>query len=376
MADIDVPAVDAALASFGWPMICLFVPVLRPGGAERVMVTFANALARISDERVELVTGDSVGGLRSEVDPCVCVVDLGVRRMRNAVVPLARYFRRTRPRVILSSLPEGNAAAAIGLQLSGVSSRLILREANTRGAALARLPAARRGLSYAIWLATTLLADAIIAPSSGVREDLLRMLPRRVASRIRVVPNPIDMAWISAQARGAVAVSLGRAPRIVACGRLVEAKGFDLLLDAVAGLPQPWSLTVLGEGPQRAALEQRVRNLGLSDVVAFVGMVDNPFVYFAESDVFVLSSRYEGSPNALIQALAVGTPCVATNCPSGPSDILTGRYGRYLVPPEDPAALRRAITDCLSHEKPGDHWRALVKKNDAGSVATALKALV
>jgi glycosyltransferase involved in cell wall biosynthesis len=146
----------------------------------------------------------------------------------------------------------------------------------------------------------------------------------------------------------------------IAAGRLVKKKGFDVLLDALARTRRRREvrLVILGEGPERSTLESRVAALGLRDVVALPGFVENPLAWFARADLFVLSSFAEGMPNAMLQAMAAGCPVVATDCPSGPREILEdGRWGT-LVPPGDAGALAEAIAFALGSPRARSDSRA------------------
>jgi glycosyltransferase involved in cell wall biosynthesis len=129
-------------------------------------------------------------------------------------------------------------------------------------------------------------------------------------------------------------------------------KGFDTLLRAHAQLHDDIRLVILGEGPLRPRLERLARDLGIDHRVDFAGFLTNPYPCYRASDAVVLSSRWEGLPTVLIEALSLGTPVVSTDCPSGPAEILEdGRWGR-LVPPDHPVALARAISATLEEGRP------------------------
>ena len=139
-------------------------------------------------------------------------------------------------------------------------------------------------------------------------------------------------------------------PLLVAAGRLHPQKDFPTLLKAFALLraSRDVRLIILGEGEQRSLLERMVRELGLEESVSLPGFVANPYPYFRSADTFVLSSLYEGMPNVLLQALALGTPVVATRCHSGAQEVLTDTSFGRLVPPGDTKAMAAAMAECLS----------------------------
>jgi glycosyltransferase involved in cell wall biosynthesis len=162
--------------------------------------------------------------------------------------------------------------------------------------------------------------------------------------------NPVDVERIRAQAAAGASPLGGAGPHVVAAGRLGHQKGFDMLLDAFAGARArgvAGSLTILGNGPDRSALEEQAARLGVTDAVRFVGFQANPFAYFAAADLFVLSSRYEGLPNAALEALACGCPVVAFDCPRGVREIVQDGRNGVLLPPEDVVGLRETLVRLL-----------------------------
>jgi len=192
-------------------------------------------------------------------------------------------------------------------------------------------------------------ADRIVAVSRGVADDLAAITGLR-PERIRVVYNPVVFDRIATAGSAAVEhpwLAAKTGPVLVALGRLVDQKDFVTLIRAVARLAEECRLVILGEGPARPRLEALVGDLGMAGRVDLPGYVDNPYPAMRAADAFVLSSRWEGLPTVLIEALAFDTPIVATDCPSGPREILDdGTWGR-LVPPGDPVALAAAISAAL-----------------------------
>ena len=214
-------------------------------------------------------------------------------------------------------------------------------------------------------------ATAVVAVSQGVGRSLqatLGLAPERVT----VIANPVITERVAEGAAGVPDHPWfhdGGDPVVVGVGRLVEQKGFDTLVRAVALANEraPCRLLVLGEGPLRAELTELAASLGVAERLALPGFAANPFPYMRECELFVLSSRWEGLPNVLIQAMAVGAKVVATDCPSGPDEILDGgRHGR-LVPVDDVAALADAIVEGLSAPRRPlpPEWRA---RYEAGAV--------
>ncbi|MCF7996314.1 MAG: glycosyltransferase, partial [Chromatiaceae bacterium] len=181
--------------------------------------------------------------------------------------------------------------------------------------------------------------------------------------RIETILNPVDTETIARLASEPILhpwLKQKPGPIIVSVGRLVRAKHFGLLLRAFALLPTALDarLMICGQGGQHDRLQALATRLGIADRIELLGYQPNPFRYVAAADLFVCSSLFEGSSNALIEALALGTPCVSTDCPSGARDILDdGRLGP-LVPVDDPVALAEAMRSVLEKPLPAEQLRA------------------
>lgn len=331
--------------------ISIFLPSLNGGGAERVMVTLANAIAA-RGYAVDLVLATEQGPYLKEVTPSVRVVNLEARRVIKAFLPLLHYLRKERPEVMLSAMSHANAIALLARKFSGILTRVVVSE---RGTISGEYKVARGLSATLIYKMLPLLypgADGICTVSKAASLDLAEFigLPK---SKITTIYNPFDLEFIDHKATEAVDhpwFSPGQAPVILAIGRLNEAKDFQLLIQAFDDVRRTRCarLLILGEGELRGTLEAQIAKLGLSrNDVQMPGFVANPYAYLARGGLFVLSSRREGLPGVLIEALACGVPVVSTDCPSGPDEILEGgRWGR-LVPVGDAQALARAITAAL-----------------------------
>jgi glycosyltransferase involved in cell wall biosynthesis len=337
--------------------LALYLPSLRGGGAERVMVTLANAFAE-RGYAVDLVLVSAEGPYLVEVSDAVRIVDLGCSRVLFSLPRLARYLRKERPRVLLSAMGHANAIAVLARGLSRVPTRVVVSERNHFSVSIAQSGEARNRFLERRIRKIYRLADGIIAVSTGVADDLAKHagLPRK---KISVVYNPVWVPRIQKLADETVEPRLfhdGDGPLIVAMGRLVKQKGFSILLRAFARLraQRAARLVILGEGELRESLEGEIGQLGLAADVILPGFAHNPFPLLRDSDLFVLSSLWEGLPNGMIQAMACGTPVVASDCPSGPAEILgNGRWGR-LVPVGDVNALAAAMAATLDDKSHPD----------------------
>ncbi len=354
---------DAIDAEFlGAQPLALFLPNLQGGGAERVMVMLANGFAE-RGLAVDLVLARVEGPCLADVGPRVRVVDLGGRRVAASLPALVRYLRHERPQALLSALNHANVVAVAARVLACSRTRLVVSEHNNLSVAAQAQHsiAARVVLAAMRW--TYRRAEGVVAVSRGVADDLARWaaLPR---PRIDVIYNPVVTPALAARAAlppSHAWFADGGAPIVVAVGRLTAQKDFVTLLRAFARLraERPCRLAILGEGDERAVLAALVAELGLQDSVTLPGFVDNPHAWMRHAALFVLSSAWEGLGNALIEAMACGTPVVSTDCPSGPAEILEGgRWGR-LVPVGDATALARAMVATLDDvERPDVAARA------------------
>lgn len=345
--------------------IAIFLPSLRGGGAERAVVTLANGLAAKGLD-VTLVAASSDGEYWSEVDNSVKLRCLNRRRIIFALKPLVRYLRNEKPKVLISALSHANVVAVIGTKLARAGNQVVVSERATYSTFGGKEQSFTSRVLHHIIRPSYLAADGIVAVSAGVAEDFSQVfsIPR---NRITVIHNPVVTDRLRALATAPVDNAVNRqagAQQIVAAGRLINAKGFDTLLRAFALLLQSaedgaYRLIIMGDGPLRGELEQLCAQLNIHDKVHFAGFVDNPFAVMRSADVFVLSSRSEGLPNVLIQAMACGTPVVATDCPSGPREILEdGQWGE-LVPVDDAPALANALKRTLfATEHPDVRQRA------------------
>jgi glycosyltransferase involved in cell wall biosynthesis len=336
--------------------VSIFLTDLRGGGAERMMVQLATGMAD-RGIRVDLVLAHAVGPYLKDLPDTVRLVDLGRGATAAALRPLIAYLRRARPDVLLSTLHHTAVVAALARRFAGGPTVLFVREANTPSARqLSAIDLKARITRRAMrWAYAT--ADGVIAVSEGVAEDLRRH--RGVPDhKLWTLYNPVvtpDVPVRAAEDPGHPWLGSEGPPVVLGVGSLQPRKGFTTLLTAFARLREDREarLIVLGEGPQRTELEARARELGVADDVDFPGFVVNPFAFMSRADVFVLSSEREGLPGVLIQALACGCPVVATDCPSGPREILEGGRHGELVPVGDAAAMCSAINRTLdAHPEP------------------------
>ena len=336
--------------------ITIFVPTLHGGGAERVAIDLAREFVR-SGHETDLSVGTLAGAeLRGEVHASVNLIDLDCARLRLAVPRFARHLRDRRPDAVLSLMSHTNAVAAAAVASVFPRPRLVVSEHNNRSEALLELPYRHRLVMRGAMWWTFRRADAVVGVSRGVTEDLVANFG---VDRVKAVSihNPVNAGRLTATSgrpSGHPWLDSDGEPVILSAGRLEPQKDFSRLIHAVADVRarHPVRLIILGDGPQRVALESIARQRGVAEAVDLPGFVDNIGAFLAAADVFVLSSIREGFANVVAEALVVGTPVVSTDCPHGPAEILeNGRWGR-LVPVGDTAALASGIERALRGDVP------------------------
>jgi glycosyltransferase involved in cell wall biosynthesis len=352
--------------------LAFFSPQLSTGGTGKVLVELTRELVA-RGYPVDLLLGQGGGPYARHLDPRVRTRVLGTTHPLASLPGLAAYLREARPAAVFTDRARLNAALLRARRLARVASRVCMCFHVPLSGRLERIPP-RKGRAELATLRRCLPRDeGVIAVSRGVAEDLVSTLGA-AAGRVVVVYNPIVTAEIERQAAAQPDHPFTRAgvPALVmGAGRLTPQKDFPTLLRAFARVRQqrPCRLIILGEGPERGPLERLTESLGLAGEVALPGFTGNLYAYLARARVFVLSSIWEGFGNVLAEAMAVGTPVVATDCPFGPREILEdGRLGP-LVPPGDEAALAEAIARTLDHPPAAQALRQSARRFTAARCA-------
>ncbi len=326
----------------------LFVaPSLDGGGAERVMVILLRHLDRARFEP-HLALLQRAGPYLSEVPQDVPIHELKVSRTRYAIPALIQIVWKLRPSAVLSTLREMNLSIILAKLFLPRDTRLLIRETILVSARLSQDSSNPRLWQW-LYHHVYVRADKIICLADYMLSDLAENfgVPRQKMTRIY---NPVDVDRIRELADAGENPYSGIGPHIVAAGKLSKQKGVDVLLNALAEVRKAIplaELTILGQGPLESDLKAQRERLGLTEAARFVGFQSNPYPYFKHADVFVLSSRYEGLPNVVLEALALGTPVVATDCPGGVREILAGSRMGWLVPVSNAQLLaERIISVC------------------------------
>jgi glycosyltransferase involved in cell wall biosynthesis len=342
--------------------IALLLNELQGGGAERVMITLANHWAE-QGIRVDVLVGKWKGHYTGDLSEKVEVVLLDCP-IRKLPLKVGAYLWKKRPEVLLSTIQFVNVAAALASLLTGFRTKVVLREANTPSHKVRDARNWKEALFFRYFTRLSYpLAHGFVSVSEGLRKEMARFypIPER---KIRTIYNPVFEDSIFEKAGAPVSHPFFRSgdPVVIGMGRIVAQKDFGTLIKAFSRAQSrtPCRLIILGETRVRPLEYERlmamVEEQELGDKIDFAGFQQNPFAFLAKAQVFVLSSRYEGLPGALIQALALGCHVISTNCPYGPEEILEGgKYGA-LVAIGDDEAMAREIEKALAIPK--DYVRA------------------
>lgn len=329
--------------------IAFLIHEMGPGGAERVIAHLANGLASRGHE-VEIYTLSArMEGSFYSLDSRVKYLRLGLNgfpkhkgllwtliHVAQLVLSIRRHFRARVPDALVAFIDTTNifaVIASIGLRLPVI----ISERSDPRKVPLRRIWMVARQLTYP-W------ANALVVQSAEIRDLFLPWIRRKTL----IIPNPVlppPEPTVGTNAQG------GGSKRVIAVGRLGPEKGFDVLLQAFARLAPrfpDWEMEIWGEGLDRVPLESLRDDLGLRERVKLPGTTMDIHSQYAQSDLFVLSSRFEGFPNALCEAMSHGLPVVATSCSGGVREILRPGVDGLLVPPEDLSALAEALARMMS----------------------------
>ena len=357
--------------------LAIYMNDLSGGGVERMrLILIPTFIAAGFD--VTLLLHSTRGELRQSVPAGLRIVEFGTSRTLYDLFPMARFLRRERPDLLLSSLNHNNVVAALAGLLSGLKTKVVICQHNSLSDEAKTL-----GWKYRIIPVLYRLLDPVIARfvavSKGVADDMARVTGVR-RDRIEPIYNPVIDDTFAKRAEQPVShpwFENREAVVFVTAGRLVEQKDHATLIKAFAAVMkrQPAKLLVLGTGPLHEELEEQAKSLGVAEHIDFLGFKENALPYFRESDAFVLASRYEGLGNVIVEAMRCGTPVITTDCPYGPSEIVQdGDFG-VLVPVGDSDALAEAMLSSKWRRWTREELMKSVEKFQTSSVTLEYQSL-
>lgn len=329
------------------------------GGSEKRLLRIINSLDR-ERFKVSLAVSQRGGGYEKLLRENVAVHALTDGKLRSSslrllqsIRPLAQLMSTTRPDLVCSLDDGANLVSLRALQVSSIKTKTVLCVENPPSQLFNYSRRPLRSLIFRTLIRIFYrLGDRIVANSEGTRGDLIKLCPWLSGQVDVIYSAAVDENVLRARETVPEAIPPRRGPVLVGCGRLAEQKGFSYLLEAVALVRRliPVELWILGEGKLKSKLQRHAVRLGIGKVVHFLGFQQEPAQYFARANLFVLSSLFEGFGNVIVEAMAVGTPVVATDCPTGPREIIESGRSGLLVKPSDAQALADGIFQMLGNQ--------------------------
>ena len=353
--------------------LAVFISFSGEGGVERMVSTLIQQFS-LRDHNVDLLLIKAKGGHLQAVPESVNKVKLGSNHSWLTLWPLVKYLRKEQPQALLAVKHRAIMVALIARRIAGVDTRIIGRLGTNVSTALEGKGRFQKWLWHKSMQTIYPMADQLIPVSQGVSDDIAK-ISLIDTNKLQVIRNPVVTAKTQSMAEKQLEhpwFQGGEIPVILGAGRFTRQKDFPTLIKAFAQVrnQRPCRLVILGKGGDQQSCRELAASLGIEADVDFPGFDTNPFRYMHRASLFVLSSAWEGSPNVLAEALAVGTPVVSTNCPSGPFEILqNGRFGP-LVNVGDAEGLAQAIINTLNNPLPTDTLKQAVEEYTAEKSAS------
>ncbi|CAN5408275.1 hypothetical protein BH11BAC1_BH11BAC1_21480 [soil metagenome] len=357
--------------------VAFMVGSLRMGGAERMMIHTANQLAKHVQVSFLSLTGGAE--LKPELQNNVRLISFDKNKTLAAIPPILKFLKSEKPDVLISTQIHVNLVAMLLKIVFRAKTKIILREATSPGAQFMNFRDAR---SRAVKSMVKMLypkADAIVAICEAVKVNLIEHRFAKM-EQVTVIFNPVFNQHLIEGMKAEADDEFFHAgvPVIISSGRLAPVKNFSLLIESFQKLLQKQDarLIIIGEGSERSKLQSLITELGLTAKVKLIGMKLNPYPYLKKSTVYVLTSLFEGLPNALIEAMACGLQLISVDCPGGSREVLrNGELGK-LVPMNNADALAVAMAEAMEHPLPKDLVLSGVKRFEAEKVSLEYLKLV
>jgi len=327
--------------------IMFIVPSMRGGGSERVMSILLKYLSREKFDII-LVLLKKEGRYLDDLPKDIVIIDLDVKGAKFAIFKIRNMIRKHKPDIVFSS------AAHLNLLISMM--KLFLPKKITFIARESSIPSVRENQKYPDLLNNFLYKrfynnlDLIVCQSKYMMNDLFVHYDIK-KEKMLVINNPVDIESINKSSQENDNLLFDKCKiNLLTAGRLNKVKGYDLLLQTLAKLDNRYHLTILGEGSEEGSLRKLSKDLNIEYRVSFLGFQKNPYKYMNQSDLFVLSSRYEGFPNVVLEANTCGTPVVAFDCPGGTGEIIVNGLNGFLVENRNIDMLAETIRKSIDYD--------------------------
>jgi glycosyltransferase involved in cell wall biosynthesis len=360
--------------------IAIFLATSGHSGVDRVAHRLIPEIISRGYE-IDLLHVDKHGPYFDDTISGLNIIDLETSHVNSSLFAVARYLKARKPLAMLSDKDRVNRIAVIANWLAATKTRLVLRSGTTLSTDLASRGWLEKKTQT--WSVRTFYPSAyhVVTPSTGASNDLMQ-IGNLSPEKMKTIPSPVISDNLYKLANEEISHRwLGenkQYPVILGVGELGYRKDFETLIRAFALIQQshPSRLILLGRGKQQNQLQQLCEELEIADIVDFPGFQQNPYPWFRASDAFALTSRWEGMPVVLIEALALGKPCISTDCPSGPNEILQGGTLGPLVDVGDFQALARGLVEILKNpQQPSLLQDAVSKYSVSNSTTLYLRAM-
>lgn len=332
--------------------ILFFIPTLSGGGSEKVTLQLLQHIGKRKFSP-SLVLFEKKGQYMEALPSSIPIFELKKRKHKKALpwivmFRLKKLIKKEKPDVFVSLMCYTNTLALIVKIMGRVQPKIIISERTSTYIYEGRFINFLRSLAIRFLYPK---ADKIVFPSRDMADKIMKSYGVE-KQKVNIIPNPVDIATITERSQEIIEDPVYQAKNniIIAIGRLSKEKGFLYLIKAIALLSKQGincELVILGDGAEKISLQNLSKDLRVEERVHFLGFQSNPYKYLAHSKIFVLSSLYEGFPNVLLEAMALGVPSIATRCPTGPEEIITDEVNGLLIPPADEKALAHAIKKLL-----------------------------
>lgn len=326
------------------------LPNLRTGGAERVTLTLMNFINQSSYDVTLIVLDPSRAELLGEVSDDLEILFVNKKTVKRSILKLLRIIISEKPDIVFTSLSHLNLALCIFKVILPRKTALVVRESNILSKNVMQFEFYRIfNILYKIFYR---FADVIICQTSEMAADLLKNY-NISEKKLSIIRNPVDVNRLKKLSGGYEKISKVNKKIVVACGRLDYQKGFDLLLEGFSLVSyKDCELWIIGDGPQKENLENIILSYKLENKVKLLGFMDNPYRHIKSADLFILSSRFEGMPNVVLEAISLGTPVLASSKISGMKELLKDEKSCILIDKVSPLNLAEGIEKfCFS-----DNW--------------------
>ncbi|MDY3706231.1 glycosyltransferase [Vagococcus lutrae] len=334
--------------------IIIILPSFEGGGTENVMINIANSLNN-EEFDISIVVMKNSGKFKRRLNNKIRVISLSSKRARQSIFKIAKVLKEEKPDIVFSSMAPLNIAVSFASLITNSKAKLIFRESNTPSMDRVRYQGVFKYLFSFLYKFMYYKSYRIVAQCEEMKEDIESFLNiTGKKSKITHIYNPINIENIQERMLQESDINVDTY-NFVTVGRLTFQKGHDLLLNAFSKVAKNNNchLYIIGEGELKSELEDDIKRREIEDQVTLLGFQDNPYKYIYSSDTFILSSRWEGFPNVLLESLVCGTPIISFSCKSGPKEILSNKSIGTLIEPENFEEMAKEMQLSINKKRTG-----------------------